>query len=288
VPIVHAIILGITQGLSEFLPISSSGHLLLVPWLFGWHDFNGDASLEKAFDVALHLGTFVGVVIYFREDLLTLARAALTPSRAPAAVTGGTLVADHPTVNQERRLAWLLIVGAIPAAIVGALFESTIEDKLGKPWLIGVAMIVFALILWWADQERGDRGIVAFDLRDSLISGSAQALALQPGVSRSGVTISALRKLGFNRDSSARVSFLMSLPIIAGAIAKKGLDLVADGFPADFFWPFVLGITASGITGYAAVWITLRIIRTHSFLPFVIYRIVVGTGVLILVATNWR
>jgi undecaprenyl-diphosphatase len=288
VPIIHAIILGITQGLSEFLPISSSGHLLVVPWLFGWHDFQGSNSLEKTFDVALHLGTFVGAVIYFRSDIVTLARAALAPKRAPATVTTGTLAADHMDVNEERRLAWYLVIGSIPAAVIGALFESTIEDKLGKIWLIGVMMILFALVLQWADSLGGRRKLASLSLRDSLIIGSAQALALQPGVSRSGVTISASRIIGLDRDAAARFSFLLSLPIIGGAVLKKGLELAVNGFPAGFFWPFVAGILASGITGYLAVWITLRIIRTHSFTPFVVYRIILGTSLIILSATSFR
>ena len=289
-PILHAIILGITQGLSEFLPISSSGHLLVVPWLFGWHDFvvNGvhSDSLEKTFDVALHIGTLVGAIAYFRADIVTLVRAAF--SRAPAIVTAGTLAADHPTQDDDRRLAWLLLVASIPGAAVGALLESTIEDKLGQIWLIGVMLVVFGLVLLWADRQVGRRSVTDFRLRDALLMGSGQALALSPGVSRSGITITVSRKLGFDRDAAARLSFLMSLPITGGAVLYKGAKLLHDGFPSGFAWPFVWGIVASGITGYLAVWGVLRIIRTRSFAPFVTYRVVAGAAIFLLYVTGVR
>ena len=189
-PILHAIVLGIVQGLSEFLPISSSGHLLLTPWAFGWHDFAGNADLEKTFDVALHLGTLIGAVAYFRADIVTLLKAAFLPGRAPAMVTSGTLAADHPTPETDRRLAWLLLASCIPGGITGALFETPIEDHLGQIWLIGIMLIAFGLVLYWADHLRGDRALTDFRLRDALLMGTGQALALQAGVSRSGVTIS--------------------------------------------------------------------------------------------------
>jgi undecaprenyl-diphosphatase len=280
--------LGIVQGLSEFLPISSSGHLLLVPWLFGWNDFAGNLQLEKTFDVALHLGTFIGAVAYFRNDIVTLVRAAFFPARAPAAVGAGTLAADHPTVEDDRRLAWLLVVASIPGAAVGALFEKPIEEKLGQFWLIGVMLIVFGIVLFLADRLPGTRNVKGFRLRDALLMGSGQALALSPGVSRSGITISVGRKLGFDRDAAARLSFLLSLPITGGAVAYKGAKLLKDGFPHGFAGPFFWGIVASGITGYLAVWGLLRLIRTRSFTPFVIYRVFLGTAVLLIYITGIR
>jgi undecaprenyl-diphosphatase len=289
-PIFHAIILGVTQGLSEFLPISSSGHLLVVPWLFGWHDFlvsgvHSD-SLEKTFDVALHIGTLVGAIAYFRADIVTLARAAF--ARAPVAVTTGTLSADHPTQDDDRRLAWLLLVASIPGAAVGALLESTIEDKLGQIWLIGVMLVAFGLVLLWADRQVGRRTVTDFRLRDALLMGSGQALALSPGVSRSGITITVSRTLGFDRDAAARLSFLMSLPITGGAVLYKGAKMLHDGFPSGFAWPFVWGIVASGITGYFAVWGVLRLVRTRSFAPFVTYRVVAGAAIVLLYVTGIR
>ena len=182
-PTIHAIILGIVQGLSEFLPISSSGHLIVVPQLFGWNDFGGSQSLEKSFDVALHLGTLIAALWYFRNDLLVYVRAALHSIRVRA------------IDNNDARLAWLLLISAIPGAIAGAALESTIEDHLGDPILIGVNSIVFALILAWADRATPKLEVDDFHVREAGVMGVAQALALAPGVSRAGVTISAGRLL---------------------------------------------------------------------------------------------
>ena len=287
-PILHAIVLGIVQGLSEFLPISSSGHLLLVPWVFGWHDFAGNADLEKTFDVALHLGTLIGAVAYFRADIVTLVKAGLLPQRAPAMVTSGTLADDHPTPDTERRLARLLLVSVIPGGITGALLESTFEDNLGQIWLIAIMLIAFGVVLYWADHLHGDRSVTDFRLRDALWMGTGQALALQPGVSRSGVTITVGRKLGFDRDAAARLSFLMGIPIIAGAVVLKLGKQFARGFPHGFAAPFFWGVVASGVSGYIAVWGLLRLIRTRSFTPFVAYRVLAGAAVLVVYATGIR
>jgi undecaprenyl-diphosphatase len=272
VPILHAIVLGIVQGLSEFLPISSSGHLLLVPWVMDWNDLE-DPGVKKAFDVALHLGTLVAVAAYFRRDIVVYMRdgtAAIVRRKVP------------PT--PEGRLALLLVLSTVPAALVGAFFENWIDTTLGTPAIIGVSLIVFALVLWWADRRSGSRRVEQYRLRDSLIVGSAQALALNPGTSRSGITMSAAMFLGFDRDSAARLSFLMSLPVIAGAVVFKMGGLVADGIPEGLLLPMFAGIVASGLSGWVAVWGTLKLLRTHSFAPFVVYRIVVGVLVLGLVA----
>lgn len=267
-PILHAIVLGITQGLSEFLPISSSGHLRLVPWLFRWNDFAGNEGLEKTFDVALHLGTLIGAIAYFRSDIVRYLRAAFTPSGR------GT---------QDRRLAWLIAISSVPAAVTGALFADVIERKTGFIWLIATMLIVFGLLLAWADRRTGGRPIEELTARDALVMGLAQALALQPGVSRSGVTMTAGRFHGMDRDAAVRFSFLMSLPIIAGALVFKGADVASQGgIPDGFAAPFAWGILMSGITGWLAVWGTLKLIRTRSFAPFVVYRSVVGVGVLVL------
>jgi len=268
VSILHAIVLGITQGLSEFLPISSSGHLRLVPWLFGWNDFANDLSLEKTFDVALHLGTLIGAIAYFRADVVRYARAGLRRD------------AGHTT---DGRLAWLIVVSAVPAGITGALFADVIERRTGYIWLIATMLIVFAVVLAWADRRTGARALEDVRLRDALLIGLGQAAALQPGVSRSGVTMTVGRLTGLGRDGAARFAFLMSLPIIAGALVFKARHVLSDGgIPADFVGPFAWGIVASGVTGWLAVWGTLRLIRTRSFAPFVVYRVAVGVGVLAL------
>jgi len=272
VSILHAIVLGIVQGLSEYLPISSAGHLILVPWLFGWNDFAGNESLEKTFDVALHLGTLVGAVVYFRSDIRRLVRAAiLDPKR------------------KDGRLAWLIALSALPAAVVGGLFADTIEENTDQIAAIAVMLIVGGLALAWADGALGKRTIDEVSRKDAIVMGLGQALALQPGVSRSGVTMTAGRFLGLGRDAAARFAFLMSLPIIAGALVFKFIDVqgeggVPDDMRAAFFW----GIVSSAITGYIAVWGTLKLVRSHSFAPFVLYRLIVGFAVLAILATPWR
>ena len=275
-PIFHAIVLGIVQGLAEFLPISSSGHLLLVPWLFGWDDL-ADAGGKKAFDVSLHIGTLVAVVAYFRRDLVIYVREGLR-----------LVVSRQRPTSPEGRLAWLLVVSALPAAAVGALFEETIDEVLGTPALIAVSLIVFGLVLAWADRRTGTRTIEEYRGKDALLVGAAQALALNPGTSRSGITITAARTFGFSRDAAARISFLMSIPVTTGAVVFKMTKLLIDGIPADLRVPMVVGIVTSGLAGWVAVWGTIRLVRTRSFMPFVIYRCVLGVVVLVVIAAGWR
>jgi undecaprenyl-diphosphatase len=272
----HAIILGIVQGLSEFLPISSSGHLIVVPDLLGWDDFGKNDSLEKTFDVALHLGTLIAALWYFRKDLSVYLRAALHSIRVRAIDT------------TDARLAWLLLLSAIPGAIVGAALESTIEQELGDPILIGVNAIVFALVLEWADRAQSSRATDDFHIRDATVMGIAQALALAPGVSRAGVTISAGRWLHFDRQAATRLSFLMSIPIIGGATLYKGAQVARDGIPSGFGSAFFWGVVASAVSGFVAIALVLKYVRTHSFRPFVIYRIVVGIAIIVIFATGIR
>jgi len=270
VPILHAIVLGIVQGLSEFLPISSSGHLLIVPWLFGWDDFAGNESLKKTFDVALHLGTLVGVVAYFRRDLVRLVADGL---RRPS--------------SKEGRFAWYLAASTVPASLTGALFSDFIEEELGQIPLIALMLIVFGLVLRWADRAGGTRPTEDVRLRDVLTMGLAQALALQPGVSRSGATMTAGRAIGLSRDAAARVAFLMSVPITAGAVVFKAADVAGEGgIPDGFYAPFLWGIAASALTGWLAVWGTLRLVRTRTFTPFVVYRLAAGAAILLVWAAR--
>jgi len=276
VPIYQAIVLGLVQGLSEFLPISSSGHLILVRWLFGWQT-GVDPGIEKAFDVALHAGTLIAVIAYFRADLWRYVR-------------GGVRMLWHRErpVDPEGRIAWLLVLATIPAALVGALFESAIDDQLGTPAIIGVSLIVFGVLLWWADRQHGDRRIGEMGVRDSLIVGGAQTLSLNPGTSRSGITMTAARWIGFDRDTAARISFLLSVPVIAGAVVLKVGKLAVDGIPPGLGGALLVGVVTSAVSGWVAVWGTLRLIRTYTFTPFVVYRIVVGVAVLLVVASGWR
>jgi undecaprenyl-diphosphatase len=276
VPLYQAFVLGLVQGLSEFLPISSSGHLILTRWLFGW-DPPGDESVEKAFDVALHFGTLAAVIAYFRHDLARYAREGMR-----------LLWRRERPIDTDGRIAWLLIVATIPAAVVGVLFEDAIDSKLGTPAIIAVSLIVFGLLLGWADRRPGTRSVDEFHLRDAVIVGMAQTLALNPGTSRSGITMTAARQIGFDRDAAARVSFLLSLPVISGAVLVKVGGLLADGVPDGLGWALVVGVTTSAVSGWFAVWGTLRLVRTRTFAPFVVYRVVVGVAVLLALAAGVR
>lgn len=274
-PIYQAIILGIVQGLSEFLPISSSGHLLLVPWFAGWEEL--DPSVKKSFDVALHLGTLVAVVGYFWSDVKTYV------------VEGTKLVfARKQPATTEGRLAWLFVLATIPAALVGAFFEDQIDNRLGTPLIIGISLIVFGVLLAWADRRAGSRAVEEFTAKDALIVGAAQALALNPGTSRSGITMTAARFIGFDRVAAVRISFVMSIPVIFGAVVFKLGGLAADGVPDGLLVPMIVGIITSGLAGWFAVWGTITLVKTHSFMPFVIYRIALGVIVLVVVATGAR
>jgi len=277
VSVLHAIILGIVQGLSEFLPISSSGHLILVPELFGWTELTKDPHLNKTFDVALHLGTLVAAVWYFRRDVWRYLLAALQTVKVRKVTT------------TDERLAWLLLLSAVPGAIAGALFGSTIEEHLGDPILIGVMLIVFGFVLLFVDRMGGERPSDDFRRRDAVIMGLAQAVALQPGVSRAGVTMTAGRWLKFDRAAAARLSFLMSIPIIAGAGLYKGAEVIGGrGIPSDFVAPFIWGTIAAAVSGFLAIAWLLRYLQTNSFMPFVIYRFVVGGAVILIFATGLR
>ena len=271
----QAIVLGLTQGITEFAPISSSGHLILVPWLFGWSIVQ-DPALNKTFDIALHMGTLLGAVIYFRRDLWRYIKAWFASVGARAMRTS------------DERFAWALVIGTIPGAIAGALFESTIEDTLGQPWLIAVMLACFGVVLYLVDRVcRQDRSFETIGPRTGLFLGTAQALALQPGVSRSGVTITAARLIGIEREAAARASFLLAIPIIAGAGLYKSLDVMRSGFQgygAQFFWGFV----ASAVSGFVVIWFLLRYLRRHDFLLFMVYRLAIAALVLLLIATGVR
>ncbi|MDA2958273.1 MAG: undecaprenyl-diphosphate phosphatase [Actinomycetota bacterium] len=271
-PLLHAIVLGIVQGLTEFLPISSSGHLQIVPWLFGWNDFD-DAGVKKAFDVALHLGTLAAVVFHFRRDVMLLVRKGLS----------------KPPLDRDGRLAWLLVLTAVPAALVGALFETWIDDELGTPFVIACSLVVFGLLLGWIDRRRrGDRRVEELSLRDALLVGGAQVLALNPGTSRSGVTMTAALALGYGREAAVRLSFLMSLPVIAGAGAVKVAGLVSDGVPDGLLVPMLVGIATAAVSGWLAVWGLLRLVRTRTFAPFVIYRLGLALVIFLVLSAGWR
>lgn len=273
--VLQAIVLGITQGATEFAPISSSGHLILVPWLFNWSIVN-DVALNKTFDVALHVGTLVGAVAYFRRDIWRYLVAWVASIR-------------HREIRtQDQRLAWALVLGTIPGAAAGALFEGPIQDHLGAPWLIAVMLAIFGVVLWWVDARSSqDRGMDSIGVRSGFGLGVAQAVALQPGVSRSGITMTAARWIGLDRESAARFSFLLAIPIIAGAGLYKGLDLVQTGFQG-YASEFVWGFVSSAVSGFVVIWALLGYLRRHSFKVFMYYRLAAAALVIVLIATGAR
>ena len=263
-----SIVLGIVQGLTEFLPVSSTAHLILVPVLFGWHD---ELLNELAFDVALHFGTLVALLAVFWRDWVQLATAALRSLR------------DRSLANPDARLAWLIALATIPGALAGVLFQRYIETALRSPLVIGAAMIVVALVLAVIDQtSTRTRDEDSLGPASALAIGMGQALALIPGVSRSGATIAVGLGAGLTRPAAARFSFLLSTPIIFGAIAKEFVDLARRGVPSSEVLPLVLGIVASGITGYLCIRFLLAYLRRRTLMPFVVYRILLGIVVIAL------
>ena len=272
----EALLLGIVQGLTEFLPISSSGHLILVPWLQDYTFLQEHESFNKTFDVALHIGTLVAVLSYFWRDLIAMAAGLWRTLR------------KRSIESRDERLAWVIVVGTIPAVIVGGLGEDWIDENLGEPWMIGILLIVFGLVLWHADRHPQRRSMGDVRPRDGLYVGLAQTLALAPGVSRSGVTISMGRYLDLDRDTAARISFLLLAPITAGAGIFKAYQAVNEGLPDGVLGPMVVGMVAAAVSGYAAIAGLLALVRTHSYDPFVVYRVLVGVGVLLLIATGVR
>ena len=256
----QAIVLGVLQGLAEFLPISSSAHLSLAPVLFGWTDPG------LAFDVALHLGTLAAVLWYFRKEWIALAIAAWR------------IVAQRAVRTDEERRVVFLIIATVPGAIGGLLLEDLAETVFRTPALTAVMLIVAGIILWAADRfAPHDRPIGSMRATDALIIGLAQVCALVPGVSRSGSTMIAGRFLRFDRPSAAVFSFLMSMPITAAAAVLKVPDAVREG---GITTPLVAGILASGISGWLAISVLLRYLARHSFGVFAIYRLALGLVVL--------
>ncbi|MCP4793718.1 MAG: undecaprenyl-diphosphate phosphatase [Actinomycetia bacterium] len=269
--LLHALILGIVQGFTEFLPVSSSGHLALVPWLFGWDDFGGDQSLENAFDVALHLGTLVGVIAYLRDDIRRYGVALLSSA------------AGRPHDISEARVGGLLLVTAVPTGLIGVLVLSSTADLGDRTWLVAVCLIGFGLLLGAADRRPGDRDPDSLRVRDALVLGLAQGLAFQPGVSRSGATLTAARVLGLERVSAARLVFLMSVPVIAGAGLLSAFDVRV---PSDWLPAFAVGTLTAAVGGWFAVHGMLRLLSHRGVGVFVVYRVLAGLAVLSVLAVR--
>ncbi len=262
----QAIVLGVVQGLTEFLPVSSSAHLSLTPWLLGWQDPG------LAFDVALHLGTLVAVLWYFRDQWLLLTAAAWR------------IVKTRRIEGEAERRVILLIVGTIPAGIAGLLAKDWAETVFRAPALTATALIVMGTLLWAADKwGKGDRPLGELGMRDAVLVGLAQMFALVPGVSRSGSTITAARALGIDRQSAAVFSFLLSLPITTAATIVKVPDAVREhGISAEL----VAGVIAAGVSSWLAITVLLRYVSRHSYGLFAAYRWVLGLAVFGLLAAR--
>lgn len=254
--------MGLVQGLGEFLPISSSAHLVLVPWFFHWQDPG------LTFDVALHLGTLLAVVAYFWRDWFNLFRGAL--SRRP---------------SEDKRLFWYLVLATIPGAAGGFLLENQAETVFRSPALIAVMLILMGVILYWADR----RGAKMIDIKQAGLGrcftiGLSQALAIIPGVSRSGITMSTGLMSGLTREATARFSFLLSTPIIFGAAVLKLPKVLAGGADINF----LVGTLVSAVVGFISIGLLMRLVRKRSYLPFVWYRFALGAVVLVTVFIRWK
>ena len=268
-PIYQAVVLAIVQALTEFLPISSTAHLVLIPWLFGWKDGG------LTFDVALHAGTLVAVIIYFFRDWVQIIGQAF-----------GLNIGSDPDLRQNRNLLWLLAAGSIPIGIVGYLFDKQADTTWRQPYVIGTMLILVGIVMWIAERRRiGSKSMSTIQLNDGIAVGLAQAVSVIPGTSRSGATISAGLFRNMNRETAARFSFLLSTPAIGAAVLKKGWDIHKEGgIPADMKVPIVVGIIVSGVLGAIVIAFFLRYLRRSSLMPFVYYRIVFGIIVIALAA----
>ncbi len=254
---IQAIVLAIVQGLSEFLPISSSGHLILIPHFLGWSDQG------LAFDVAVHLGTLLALLVYFRRQLGTMATAWFD----------SVLRRTH---TRDSRLAWQILVATVPVGLVGLLFDDYIEAHLRNPLFVAGTLTVFGLLMYAADRYgRGNKDEYSLGWPQVIAIGCAQALALMPGTSRSGITMTAGRALGLSRSGAARFSFLLAIPGIGAAGAYEGLKLVTSTEPVDW-QPMVVGVVFAALSGIACIHLLIRFIERIGLLPFTVYRLILA------------
>ena len=282
-PIYQVVVLAIVQGLGEFIPISSSGHLIIVRRLLGWNELS--PAHELSFDVALHFGTLLSVLFYFRRTWFQIIRAALggkVVRFSESGSTDATLTAEEQ--KEERMLLWFLAIATIPGAIAGKLLEHSAEDYFREHiFLIAGALIVVALFMWLGEKVGSlQKPLTGISLVDSLIVGTAQAFALIPGVSRSGSTITAGLFCGLTREAAVRFSFLLSTPLIAGAALLKAHELQKEGLPAGMHAPVLVGVIVSALVGYAAIAWLIGYLQSNSLRLFIIYRIVAGVVVIAL------
>jgi len=272
----EALLLGVVQGLTEFLPISSSGHLIIVPWLQDYTFLLDNPEFNKTFDVALHAGTLIAAISYFRREVVALTRGFLEAVDRRAIET------------PDQRLSVAIAVGTIPAVIAGGLGSGFIADHLGEPWMIAIQLIAFGALLLHADRLPQRKSLQGSSVKDGLWIGLAQVLALAPGTSRSGITITAARYLGLDRDSAARFSFLLLIPVVFGATVFEAIGAIGDGLPDGVAGPMIVGTIAAAVSGYLAIAFLLRLVRTMSYRPFVYYRYAAGVAILLIIASGLR
>jgi undecaprenyl-diphosphatase len=273
----QALVLGVVQGATELLPISSSGHLILVPWIADWRYLETHTSFNKTFDVALHLGTLVAVVFYFWNDIVRYVAAWVRSIRR------------RSITSPDERLAWAVAAATIPAASAGAAGEVVIENKLGAPREIAITLAVFGVVLWLADRLPQQRSLEDIGVGSGFLIGVAQVLALVPGVSRSGITITVGRFWRLDRDSAARFSFLLLVPVVLGAVIYKGLKHVVFGsLPAGSAGPFLVGTLAAVAVGLVAIQALLGYVRRHDYSLFALYRLAVAGAIVIVILSGAR
>ncbi|MCI0355461.1 MAG: undecaprenyl-diphosphate phosphatase [Acidobacteria bacterium] len=276
-PVFQAIVLAIVQGITEWLPISSTAHLFLTRWLLGWPEPG------LTFDVALHVGTLLSALVYFAPTWLRLVRVAFGGKVRISDETAEHALSPEEA-RQERLLLWFLMAATVPGALAGVLLKKQVESTFRSAELMAWMMILVAFVMWWADRVATQRkSLTHVTLGDAMIIGAAQAVALVPGVSRSGSTISAGLFRGLSRDAAARFSFLLSTPIIAGASLLKAREVWREGLAPEMHMPFLVGTVVSGIAGYAAIAGLVRYLRTRDLKIFVVYRVVFGIIILALV-----
>jgi undecaprenyl-diphosphatase len=276
-PLYQAVVLAVVQGLTEFLPVSSTAHLWLVPWLLKWKDPG------LTFDVALHAGTLLAVLAYFWRYWVEMVVLGFGLGGGSTMLTAGA--ANHSAredLRQNPRLLWYMVAATIPGALAGWRFERAAEEQLRSPLIVGVALIVVGLLMGagdWLGKRELDLGHVGF--LDSFLVGVAQAFAVIPGVSRSGITMTAGLFQKMKRETAARFSFLLSTPLIAGAAMKKGLEIRHEGLPPEMRLPFLCGILVSALVGYLVIAVLIRYLERRTFKAFVIYRLALGVIVLL-------
>ena len=272
-PLYQVVALALVQAATEFLPISSTAHLIVVPWLFGWRDQG------LLFDVALHLGTVIAVLLYFAKTWIRLLFLAAGRKVMPVS-------RDDPDGDLEDnpRLFAYLVAATFPAGIAGLFLEDYVKTTLRSPLVVAMMLIAIGLVIWWAERvSRLERNLGTVSLGDSLAIGFAQALALIPGTSRSGITISVGLFRGLQRTAAARFSFLLSSPIILGASVKAGWEVWRyGGVGGEWQAPFLLGIVVSAVAGYAVIGYFLRYLQRSTMLPFVYYRVIFGIMIVVL------